>query len=422
MKNNTVKPLHCNGSKIEKLIAEMCPEGVEVRELGNFASIETGKQLNKTELSEIGDYAVLNGGINPSGFYHEYNTDENTIAISQGGASAGYVNFVTTKFWAGAHCFVIKPINNEVENKYLYFLLKNGQEKLQNAKLGAGIPGLNKKELQTYKIPIPPLAIQQEIVKILDIFTTLEAELEAELEARKKQYEYYRDDLLTFGEDVEWKKLQEIFVTKNGYTPSTANKAYWTDGTVPWFRMEDIRVNGRILGESLKHITKEAVKGGRLFPANSIIVATSATIGEHALITVPHLSNQRFTSLALKQEYETRLDMKFAFYYCFVLDEWCRKNITTSSFASVDMNGFKRFPIPIPPLAEQERIVAILNKFDTLVNDISVGLPAEINARRKQYEYYRNKLLTFKKFPSSGKKFNSPPLEGCQSETDGVVR
>jgi type I restriction enzyme S subunit len=114
--------------------------------------------------------------------------------------------------------------------------------------------------------------------------------------------------------------------------------------------------------------------------------------------------------------------MKFAFYYCFVLDEWCRKNITTSSFASVDMNGFKRFPIPIPPLAEQERIVAILNKFDTLVNDISVGLPAEINARRKQYEYYRNKLLTFKKFPSSGKKFNSPPLEGCQSETDGVVR
>jgi len=116
-------------SKIEKLIVELCPNGVEFKELGELANIETGTQLNKTAMSEIGDHPVLNGGISPSGFYHEYNTEENAIAISQGGASAGYVNFVTTKFWAGAHCFVVKPISNEVENRYLYFLLKNGQEK-----------------------------------------------------------------------------------------------------------------------------------------------------------------------------------------------------------------------------------------------------------------------------------------------------
>jgi len=159
--------------------------------------------------------------------------------------------------------------------------------------------------------------------------------------------------------------------------------------------MEDIRENGRILGASLQKITTEAVKGGKLFPANSIIVATSATIGEHALITVPHLSNQRFTSLTLKPEFTERLNMKFAFYYCFLLDEWCRNNITTSSFASVDMNKFKRFRFPLPSLEEQQRIVAILEKFDTLVNDLSSGLPAEIAARRQQYEYYRDRLLTF---------------------------
>jgi len=186
---------------------------------------------------------------------------------------------------------------------------------------------------------------------------------------------------------VEFKELQELFVIKNGYTPSTANKAYWTDGTVPWFRMEDIRENGRILSKSLQQITKEAVKGGRLFPANSIIVATSATIGEHALITVPHLCNQRFTSLALKLEYADRLQMKFVFYYCFVLCEWCRKNITTSSFASVDMNGFKKFAVPIPPLAVQSEIVKILDNF--------TELEAELEARKKQYEYYRTELLTF---------------------------
>ena len=187
-------------NKIEELIEKLCPRGVEFKELGEIAEIYTWEQLNKTGLSEVGDYLVLNGGINPSGYYHKYNTDENTIAISQGGASAGYVNFVKTKFWAGAHCFVIKPRSTKVNNRYIYFILKNGEEKLQNAKLGAGIPGLNKKELQNFKIPLPPLPIQEEIVKILDTFTELEEELEAELEARKKQYEYYRDELLTFNE------------------------------------------------------------------------------------------------------------------------------------------------------------------------------------------------------------------------------
>jgi type I restriction enzyme, S subunit len=187
-------------NKINKLINELCPDGVEFKELGKISEINTGTQLNRTKLSEIGEYPVLNGGINPSGYYNDYNTIENTIAVSQGGASAGYVNFVKTKFWAGAHCFVIKPFNLDVNNKFIFYILKNAQDILQNAKLGAGIPGLNKKELQNFKIPIPPLPIQEEIVRILDTFIELETELETELEARNKQYEYYREKLLTFKE------------------------------------------------------------------------------------------------------------------------------------------------------------------------------------------------------------------------------
>lgn len=255
-------------------------------------------------------------------------------------------------------------------------------------------------------IPIPPLETQQKIVKILDKFT----ELEAELALRKRQYRYYRDFLLDFDnqiggiadgyqcrlKDVVWKTLGEVFDLKNGYTPSKSNKEYWENGSIPWFRMEDIRENGRILDNSLQHISKSAVKGGKLFPANSIIMATSATIGEHALITVPFLANQRFTSLSLKPEFADKLSIYFLYYYCFNLSEWCKKNTTTSSFASVDMNGFKRFPIPIPPLPEQEKIVAILDKFDTLTHSISEGLPHEIALRRKQYEYYREQLLAFR--------------------------
>ena len=195
---------------------------------------------------------------------------------------------------------------------------------------------------------------------------------------------------------VKWLTMSEVFEIKNGYTPSKAKLEYWTNGTIPWFRMEDIRTNGRILEDSIQHITPEAVKGGRLFPANSIILATTATIGEHALIIADSLANQQFTNLSIRKSLVNELDMKFFFYYMFIVDEWCKSNTNTSGFESVDMVKFKKLQIPIPPMEEQQRIVAILDKFETLVNDISEGLPAEIAARRQQYEYYRNKLLTFK--------------------------
>lgn len=191
--------------------------------------------------------------------------------------------------------------------------------------------------------------------------------------------------------------MSEVFEIKNGYTPSKAKPEYWTNGTIPWFRMEDIRTNGRILEDSIQHITPEAVKGGRLFPANSIILATTATIGEHALIIADSLANQRFTNLSIRKSLADELDMKFFFYYMFIVDEWCKNNTNTSGFESVDMVKFKKLQIPIPPMKEQQRIVTILDKFETLVNDISEGLPAEIAARRQQYEYYRDKLLTFKR-------------------------
>jgi type I restriction enzyme S subunit len=199
----------------------------------------------------------------------------------------------------------------------------------------------------------------------------------------------YLEKLLD-GVEVRWKSVSEIFHLKNGYTPSKSSNEYWMDGTIPWFRMEDIRENGQILGDSLQKVSVSAVKGGKLFPAQSIIIATSATIGEHALITIPHLANQRFTCLALKSCYVDNFDIKFIYYYCFLLAEWCKKNTTMSSFASVDMDGFRRFMFPIPcpgnpkrSLEIQAEIVRILDTF------------TELTARKKQYNYYRDQLLSF---------------------------
>ncbi|MGL2372422.1 restriction endonuclease subunit S [Helicobacter pylori] len=186
---------------------------------------------------------------------------------------------------------------------------------------------------------------------------------------------------------VEFKTLEEVFEIKNGYTPSKNNPEFWKNGTIPWFRMEDIRENGRILKDSIQHITPKALKGKKLFPKNSIIISTTATIGEHALLIVDSLANQRFTFLSKKANCDLALDMKFFFYQCFLLGEWCKNNTNVSGFASVDMTAFKKYKFPIPPLEIQQEIVKILDAF--------TELNTELKVRKKQYQYYQNMLLDF---------------------------
>ncbi len=190
---------------------------------------------------------------------------------------------------------------------------------------------------------------------------------------------------------VEFKTLEEVFEIKNGYTPSKNNPEFWKNGTIPWFRMEDIRENGRILKDSIQHITPKALKGKKLFPKNSIIISTTATIGEHALLIVDSLANQRFTFLSKKANCDSALDMKFFFYQCFLLGEWCKNNTNVSGFASVDMTAFKKYKFPIPPLEIQQEIVKILDAF----TELNTELNTELKARKKQYEYYQNMLLDF---------------------------
>ncbi len=187
---------------LKTLLQTLAPKGVEFRKLGEVINILKGKQLNKELLLDYGEYPVMNGGIHASGYWNEYNTDYPKIIISQGGASAGYVNYMTSKFWAGAHCYAIELNSEKLNYKFLYYFLKNSQTILMKSQFGAGIPALNKADIETLAIPIPPLEIQQEIVKILDQFSALTTDLlagiPAEIKSRKKQYEYYREKLLTF--------------------------------------------------------------------------------------------------------------------------------------------------------------------------------------------------------------------------------
>ena len=201
---------------------------------------------------------------------------------------------------------------------------------------------------------------------------------------------------------VEYKILSEVFYTRNGYTPSKKEKNYWKNGTIPWFRMEDIRENGGILDKATQYVSQEAVKGSP-FPANSIIVATSATIGEHALITVPSIANQRFTYLAVKEQYKDDYDPKFLYYYCFKLDEYCKECLNQGNFASVDMKKFAKFQFPRLPIEIQREIVRMLDSYTESVVELQKQLTAELTARKMQYSYYRDNLLSFN-MPVSKKK------------------
>ena len=208
---------------------------------------------------------------------------------------------------------------------------------------------------------------------------------------------------------VEFKPLAEVFEMRNGYTPSKNNPDFWEGGTIPWFRMDDIRENGRILSDSIQHITPSAIKGKGLFEANSFILATTATIGEHALIIADSLANQRFTNLKVRKSLSNLLVTKFIYYYMFIVDDFCKRNTNVSGFASVDMDKLKKMPFPVPPIEVQEEIVRILDSF----SDYAAELQAELQARKQQYEYYRNLLLTF-----------NPSAYGCgtdDEQKDGVT-
>lgn len=279
---------------------------------------------------------------------------------------------------------------------YINYAFDTDNVKTQILKKAQGLTrfGLSKDKFASILIPIPSLEEQTRIVGILDTFTSAIDNLKEQIAQRRKQYEYYRDQLLDLEgkPGVEMKTLGKLCEIKNGYTPSTKEPSYWENGTLPWFTLEDIRKNGRILKDAIKHITPLGVKRGGLFPKNSVIVSTTATIGEYALIETAFLCNQQITCISINDSYNNILLAKFLYHLSQRIGEWCKKNVNGGgSLLIVSTSKLNKFQIPLPPLAEQQRIVSILDTFEASIHN----LEAQLEQRQKQYEYYRNKLLTF---------------------------
>lgn len=365
----------------------------EIEDAG-ILELGRGMIISKNDMRDNpGEYPVYSSssqGDGEIGRYGRYMFDDERITWSiDGGGKLFYRN--NLKYSVTNVGGWLKVHKTDVySTKFLYYLLSNQWTRKVFDYTHKAHPSVIRNE---YQIPNLSPSEQSRIVSILDTFTASIANLKEQIGERRKQYEHYRNQLLQLKgkEGVEMKTLKDIFEVRNGYTPSTKNNEFWEDGVIPWFKMEDIRDNGRILSDSNLHITPQAVKKSGLFKANSILLATSATIGEHALVLVDHLSNQRFTNFYPKKEYESLVNMKFYYYYMFLIDEWCKQHVHQGGFASVDMEGLYKLEIPLPTPEKQSRIVSILDQFEASI----ANLEAQLQEREKQYEHYRNQLLTF---------------------------
>ena len=362
---------------------------VEWKKLGEVCSFNRGKTITAKDTCE-GDVPVIAGGQTPSYYHNVSNRTGESITVAGSGAYAGFVSYWNQPIFV-SDAFTVDP-NEPMLHKYLFHWLKMNQQRIFATQKGAGVPHVHGKDIANFEIPVPSIAEQTRIVGILDTFTAAIDNLKQQIGQRRKQYEHYREQLLDLEgkEGVEMKTLGEVCSIKNGYTPSTKNPAFWENGDIPWFTLEDIRKNGRMLDDASKHITALGVKKSGLFPKDSIIVSTTATIGEYALIRTDFLCNQQISCLSIKDK--NTIEPKYLYYLANEIGNWCKKNVNGGgSLLIVSTSKLQFMIIPVPSLAEQQRIVSILDTFEASI----ANLEQQLAQRKKQYEYYRNKLLKF---------------------------
>jgi type I restriction enzyme S subunit len=395
-------------NKIEKLIDEFCPEGVEFRALGEVClSITAGGDLPNNYLkglykpTKVFPYPIYSNGTDEKalyGFTDSYKIGSTAVTVSARG-TIGYHAMRNARFTPIVRLITLIP-DIVLTPQFLNYVL----DITEINHSGGSIPQLTVPNIKKIKIPIPPLAVQEEIVKILDNFTKLEAELEAELEARKKQYEHYREALLSFGDlpvrgtqtgEVGFRALGEVcdYVDYRGKTPKKI-----ADG-IFLVTAKNIRKGYIDYNTSQEFISENdynLVMRRGLPEIGDVLITTEAPCGFVAQVDRKNIA---LAQRVIKYRSKNELLLNSFLKHYLLGNQFQKKLNKTATGATVKgIKGSKlhKLTIPIPPLAEQERIVVILDKFDALVNDISTGLPAEIAARKKQYEYYRNRLLTFK--------------------------
>lgn len=419
-------------SKLDEMIRELCPDGVEYKTLGEIAvDIYRGAGITRDQVTAEGTPCVRYGEIYTTyGVWFDKcvsHTDESKL-LSKKYFEHGDILFAITgesvddiakccayigheKCLAGGDIVVLK---HNQDPKYLSYVLATTDARRQKrkGKVKSKVVHSSVPAIREIKVPIPPIEIQREIVRILDDYTEniveLQNQLTAEITARQKQYEFYRDKLLTFdvlrgGGTIDFDReilcrIADLGKWSGGKTPSMAEKKYWESGTIPWVSSKDVKQP--ILSDTIDHITNAAVDEASMtvYPAGSVAIVTRSGILRHTFpvtyIPFETTVNQDIKILVTKEGISSR-------YVSHALQAYGEsiRRTTKKQGGTVDSLDFQKvlaYKIPVPPLDVQNRIVNVLDNFEKICSDLNIGLPAEIEARQKQYEYYRDKLLTFK--------------------------
>lgn len=404
-------------SNLSHLLEELCPDGVEYKTLGDVGTFTRGNGLQKKDLLDAGAGAIHYGQI----FTHYGTTATETKSFVEASTAAklrkakqGDLVIATTSetdedvckavAWLGRDEVAVSGdayiYSHSLDARYMAYFFQSTQFQAQKSKYvtGTKVRRVNGTDLARIILPIPPADIQRVVVDTLttmeQLETELREELEAELEARAHQYKHYRNTLLTFERDgqTEWSTLGDVSSkVSSGGTPSTGRADYY-NGDIPWLRTQE--VNYEVVTGTSVTITQAGLanSSANWVPADTVLVAMyGATAAKVAIAGIPLTTNQACCNLQIDPQ---RANYRFVFHW--ITHEYARlRALGEGSQSNLSAQKVKSYPIPVPPLEEQERIVKTLDSFDALRKELASRLPAEITARRKQYEYYRDLLLTF---------------------------
>ena len=342
--------------------------------LGDVCEIVRGVRLIRKELEKEGNIPVFQNSLTPLGFYSESNNPGHTTFIICAGA-AGEIGYSNIPFWAADDCLCL-TCPDSLHNKYAYYYLLVSQSSLKSKVRKASVPRLSRIEVDT--------------------FTDSIENLKQQIDQRRKQYEHYRDQLLDLEgkEGVEMKTIGKIGKCYAGATPSTKINTYWENGTIPW--MSSGEVHHKVVTKTSLSITQEGYKNSstKMLPVNTVVIALAGqgkTRGSVAITAIELCTNQSLCGIVI----ETKdIINKYVYYYLRTqYNELRRISSGEGTRGGLNLKMIGSYPVPIPPLSEQQRIVSILDTFEASISN----LEAQLEQRQKQYEYYRNKLLSFEK-------------------------
>lgn len=409
-------------SRVDDIIQQLCPNGVPFQTLGEMGAIFgglTGKSKadfsdgNARFISYMNVFTNLAVDLQANDFVR-IGPSEGQRTLARGDVlftgtsetpdevamSSVITADVSEPLYLNSFCIGYRLANPEtLDPEFAKLLFRSTNLRTQLTKTASGVTRFNvsKVRLATVKIPVPPLEVQREIVRVLNTFQALEAELQAELDARQLQYAYYRDSLLTFeGAVIQRIPLGRLARIVRGASPRPI-RAFITDPKdgVPWIKIGDVAAGGKYITSTAQCVTPEgAAKSRRVYPGD-FVLSNSMSFGRPYISRIEGCIHDGWLAIS---DFDESFVPDFLYYLLRsapIQAEFVRR-AGAGAVSNLNADIVKAVAVPVPSLDEQKRIVLVLNKFEMLVNDTSVGLPAELIARRKQYEYYRDRLLTFK--------------------------